>query len=108
MNRVLNLADFRRENIRVYSGRERGSAVRAKDGLDKFDREEGSMTIIIPEDTISFNSSFFLGLLGPSVRALGAGFDKKYSFMAAEIHTADIEEGKVRARLESNVLTAVA
>ena len=89
----------------MFSGRKRGAAVRRAAELDKHDMTADSVRIIIPADTISFNSSFFLGLLGPSVRKFRQQFASKYIIDCPPLHLPEIDEGKARALLESNVLT---
>ena len=70
----------------VYSGRDRGEALRAKYGMDA--KEDGAdiVDVVIPASTYTVSSSFFLGLLGPSVRKCGSVdlFEKKYRFTAPE------------------------
>ncbi len=90
----------------VFSGRARGRAVREALGLDREDEKERPVVIAIPEDTISFNPSFFLGLLGPSVRALGRdAFIEKYGFNAHAVHHDEISEGIDRALRDTSALT---
>ncbi len=70
----------------VYSGRERGEALRRKYELD--DKESGAdvVDVFIPEATYTVSSSFFLGLFGPSVKKCGsvADFERKFRFTAPE------------------------
>lgn len=90
---------------RVFSGRERGVAARAKFDLRRLDRESGTVTVVIPLGTYSMNMSFFLGMFGDSVRELGRdGFRQKYSFESDAVHLQSIEEGVNRALKESFVL----
>jgi len=55
----------------IYSGRERGSSLREKLGLDELDKESAVIEIVVPEDTYTITSSFWLGLLSPSVKFFG-------------------------------------
>jgi len=85
----------------VYIGRPRGEAARKKLNLDDIDRD-GSVTVevIIPADTYSINSSYFLGLFGDSIRAAGSreAFLKKYIFKCEEvIRESSVESGIERA-----------
>lgn len=68
----------------VYTGRDRGESLRAQYRLDTLDAADDSVRVVIPEDTWTVSSSFFLGLFGPSVRRLGSvrEFRKKYDFVA--------------------------
>ncbi len=90
---------------KVFSGRERGLAARLKFALDRFDKEGREVIVAIPRDTYSMNLSFFLGMFGDSVRALGADvFRKRYHFDADPVLLQSIGEGIVRALKESSVL----
>lgn len=102
---TIQLNNYRTPGTRVFSGRERGKAVRDEIDFAALELTKELIVIEIPEDTIAFNPSFFLGLFGDTIRRLGrAEFDKKYNFSAKPIFNADIEEGKQRALLESKVL----
>ncbi|AWH48097.1 hypothetical protein C1925_02425 [Stenotrophomonas sp. SAU14A_NAIMI4_5] len=66
------------------------------------DKSQAPVQIKIPEDTYSLNSSFFLGLFGPSVvnfRSRDA-FLKKYVFEAPAVILEEIEKGIDRALAE--------
>jgi len=66
----------------VYIGREKGKAIRDKFGLDSVDSSETRVCVLIPDNTYSINSSYFLSLFGPSIRAAGSrdAFLDKYEF----------------------------
>lgn len=59
----------------VFTGRQKGIAVRKKYKLDDLDSESSHVKIFIPEDTFSVSSSFLLGFLGESIRNLGSRDD---------------------------------
>lgn len=66
-----------------FSGRPEGQAVRKSLSIDdNYDSKEGPFNVIIPNDTTSFNPSFFLGLFYNSVKKLGSveEFKKKFVF----------------------------
>ena len=64
-----------------FTGRPEGKNVREMLYLSKSDGDSESYSIKMPEDTTSFNPSFYLGLLFDSIKALGWGeFKKKYQF----------------------------
>lgn len=91
----------------VYSGRHRGELVREKINLDKIDQDPSAVVIIqVPENTFSLNSSFFLGLLGKSIRAAGSreNFLKKFKFKSPPHINEDIESGIERALLDRKSL----
>ena len=92
-------------SVRVLSGREYGKDLRATHNLDKVDQTNEIVNIVIPDRIYSVNASFFLGLFGPSVRALTEdGFRKRYLFQCDDIIRDNIEDGIQRAVKESNVL----
>lgn len=66
----------------TFSGRPEGEAVRGKLKLDDIDGSPEEVSIIIPNDTTSFNPSFFLGLFYKSIKCLGSvdAFKKKFVF----------------------------
>jgi hypothetical protein len=77
---------------RVLSGRPRGELMRAQFDLDRLDRLRGPVEVLIPRNLYSMNTSFFLGLFGPSVRALGPErFREHYRFDGKPVHLAGIE-----------------
>ncbi len=59
----------------VYTGRQKGIAARTKLNLDSAnleDLENLRIRVMIPDDTFSVSSSFFLGLFGDTFRSLGS------------------------------------
>lgn len=70
---------------KVFAGRERGKHWRGEFHLDDLDQAAGAIDIKIPDDIIAVNISFFLGMFGKSVRALGKeGFREHYKFDCSE------------------------
>jgi len=89
---------------RVLSGRERGIECREVFKVDSLDRAPASVVVSIPRDIYSMNTSFFLGLFGESVRALGKeGFVSKYEFDCDKIHNDTIVDGIERALKEESI-----
>jgi hypothetical protein len=90
----------------LLSGRDSGLAARQHFNLDKLDVSDAHISVIIPDEVFSLNTSFFLGLFGDSVRRLRPdGFRKKYTFVGDEnIHGATIERGIQKALKEASVL----
>ena len=76
--------DFSRIQGPVYTGRSRGEALRAKYALDAQDESDQPVEVIIPDETYTVSSSFFLGMFGPSVVKAGSveNFRRKYHFRA--------------------------
>ena len=101
----INLSNHIKENSKVLSGRLEGKNVRTKMQLDTEDEASEVVNITFPDDVISLNSSFFLGLFGPSVRRLGREkFKEKYNFVAPLFIKKSIEDGIERALKTSNSL----
>lgn len=79
--RRINLSDYKSGSSTIFTGRPQGKSVRDKIELDKLDKTADTIIFVLPEDTTSFNPSFYLGLLFKSYDKLGVeGFEKKYSF----------------------------
>lgn len=89
-----NLREFRGNQSTLFTGRPQGTQAREKLKLDELDKDSNLKVVFeIPEDTTSFNPSFFLGMLFPSIKSLGVEkFKNKYSF---EIKTLNINTKKV-------------
>lgn len=69
-------------NKKVLAGRTNGEDIRKKLDLEKIERENNKIEIIIPDEVFSFNSSYFLGMFGESVKSLGKEkFEEKYKFV---------------------------
>lgn len=64
----------------TFSGRPEGQSVRQVLGLNDYDNKPESVIVKIPNDTTSFNPSFFLGLFFESVKKCGSveAFKQKY------------------------------
>lgn len=102
---VINLGKYRRDKTRVFSGREEGKEVRKKLNLDVVDVKENYVNVVIPPDTLSMNTSFFLGLFGKSVRTLGEiDFKNKYHFDCGDVILRSVNDGIIRALKSSNPL----
>lgn len=69
----------------VFTGRDRGEALRQRYALEQLERDFDVIDVVIPEGTYSVSSSFFLGMFGPSVLKCGSvdSFQEKYHFKAA-------------------------
>jgi hypothetical protein len=88
----------------ILSGRDCGEESRRRFRLDEIDAAADAKAIVtIPDDVISMNTSFFLGLFGPSVRRLRSEFLNKYQFECDDVHMATVREGIVRALKEQTI-----
>jgi hypothetical protein len=102
---TIDLGQYRTADAIVFSGREKGEAIRERVGLNRLDTENVIVTIRVPDQIVSLNSSFFLGLFAESIRRLGIeGFDRKYQFKCSDVVREDIERGKRQAQNTSNPL----
>ena len=86
----------------VYAGRPRGELARKRLRLDSLDQSSVPVEVIIPDETYSLNSSFFLGLFGPSVVHCKSrdGFLEKYHFQGPDFILQEVEAGIERALME--------
>lgn len=64
----------------AFTGRPEGKEVRIKLQLNERDGDDKMYVVVLPANTSSFNSSFFLGLFFDSIRRLGGveAFKNKY------------------------------
>lgn len=87
-------------NSTTFSGRPEGLTVRGVIGVDKYDSQDGIIRVTIPDDTTSFNPSFFLGLFYDSVKALGSveAFKAKY-----QIDLSNFENEEQRRLIEADI-----
>lgn len=78
----------------VLSGRNKGEKLRESLDLEKEDLKTESVKIIIPREVDAYNSSYFLGSFGKSVRHFGKEkFLKKYQFDCSDIIMLNILDG---------------
>ncbi len=77
----INLSRFRGEGSKIFSGRDKGVKARKELNLNELDNSNEEISIIIPRDTWSINSSFFGGLFESSIIKLNENdFRRKYKF----------------------------
>jgi hypothetical protein len=83
----------------VYTGRDRGEAFRRQIHLAERENEVDKVEVIVPEGKYTISSSFFLGLLGPSVVRAGskAAFYDRFKFKSPEFLNSVIDEYVARA-----------
>ena len=81
---TINLQQYRIPNSKILYGKDFGIQARRKLKLDEIDKAEEQVTIIIPDDIWSLNSSYFIGMFEKSVLLLGEEkFRKKYLFQCS-------------------------
>jgi hypothetical protein len=72
------------KDAKVFAGRERGKHWRNEFRLDDLDSVGDPVEVVIPEDVIAVNISFFLSMFGKSVRSLGKEqFRQHYKFQCS-------------------------
>jgi len=70
---------------KVFSGRYNGLNARLYFNLDTEDVCRRQISIYVPEDTVSVNSSFFIGMFEDSIKYLRKDFYTKYIFKGRDI-----------------------
>ena len=58
-NLILSIEDRGGARSTSFSGRREGREVRKKHNLDEKDKDDNSYIVLMPQDTTSFNPSFF-------------------------------------------------
>tara|TARA_R110000823_G_scaffold111008_1_gene231245 strand:+ start:1562 stop:1888 length:327 start_codon:yes stop_codon:yes gene_type:complete len=69
-NKAVNI-DLNKLTGRVFVGRSNGQAARKHFKLDSYNPKDNTLIFLVPDNTISINSSFFLGLFGRDVQQIG-------------------------------------
>lgn len=78
---VLSEKDRGGSGSTTFSGRKEGREVRRAHQVDLLDHDNKLYVVKIPNNTSSFNPSFFLGLFFPSIKKLGLdAFKNKFEF----------------------------
>ena len=91
--------------ILVYTGRARGREDRRRFGLDVADANGEVVNIVVPQTVYTMTSSYFLALLGDSIRRLGREeFAARYRFDAPEHVVRKIDDWISRAVREKRGL----
>jgi hypothetical protein len=98
--------DFGRLGGPVYVGRANGEQARSRLGVDRLDALTEPVEVIVPDNTYSINSSYFLGLFGESVVSFGSekAFLEHYRFRAPERLMGTIHSHIERALREKGIL----
>lgn len=89
----------------VFAGHMNGVFARQRSDFEEYDNNpDVQVAIRVPRNTMTFTTSFFVGLFGPSVERLGAqGFREKYQFQGADFSDvvsegiAEVESGPAHA-----------
>jgi hypothetical protein len=103
----IDLMKFTGGDVIVLSGRPMGEELAKKLKLSELEEGNDVITVKIPFNIVSLNSSFFLGLFAASVRKLGeVAFKAKYHFEARPPVLRDIEDGISQALNTANPLVS--
>lgn len=76
----IKITKYRADGAKIFTGRDNGIKAREELNLNRFDKENGIIRILIPSDTWGINPSFFGGLFESSIKELGSDFRNKYMF----------------------------
>lgn len=91
--------------ILIYTGRSRGREDRKRFGLAQRDKLEEVTEIVVPNQVYTMTSSYFLSLLGESIRYLGREvFLERYRITAPDHVTRKIDDWIARALREKQGL----
>ncbi len=92
------LIKFEDLGMPVFTGRSRGVSDRKKLQLDVLDKSDEPVDVVIPAEVYTVTSSYFLGLFGESIRALGReDFLAHYIFRAPDHISHKIDDWIARA-----------
>ena len=81
MSNKISLETYRTKGAKIFTGRDRGEYVRNKSKIDKIERENEEVIIVIPDNLYSINPSFFEELFVNVVTKLGKEkFYEKFNF----------------------------
>lgn len=109
MTEIINLSEYLTPGAKVFTGRDRGIAVRKKSAIDQRVSTSDKVIIVIPDQVRSINPSFLEEFLMHVVRLHGREeFLKRVEFTKAERYdvTEDLEEAIDRILTEENALAA--
>lgn len=106
MDNIMTI-DFSKIEGPVYTGRDRGERLRTSYKLDVLDAAKTKIRVLIPEETYSISSSFFLGMFGPSVVNSGSKdlFYSRYEFVADDFLRSIIDGHVQRALQDRNLFS---
>lgn len=106
MNPTIKKIEFEKIGGPLFSGRDRGDRNREKYNLNSLDEEDVAIDVIIPENTYSITSSFFLGMFGKSIQTCGSKstFMQKYRFQMPNRLNQNIDRYIARALRENTPL----
>ena len=96
--------DFNKFEGPVYAGRERAERLREVLAMDRIDASNESVSVVIPDQTYSVTSSFFLGLFAPSIIKAGSkvAFLNKFRFNAPDYVMEDFDAYITRALVDNS------
>lgn len=101
------MIDFAKIEGPVYTGRDRGERLRKEFHLDEADKDQAEIDVVIPDETYSISSSFFLGMFGRSITSAGnkEKFLQRYHFRTSKFLQGIIDGHIARALQERNLFS---
>lgn len=84
---IINLEDYREEGRKIFLGREHGEEIKKKSKFNEKIRLADKVILIIPDDIVSINPSFFEGLIHDAVILFGS--DAFYAKLSLKNNTND-------------------
>lgn len=96
MTLAINLDALTEGKVHNLSGHERGLAARRHFDLDRLDKVDDMIEIVVPDHIYGVSPSFVQGLLSASVRQLGAtreGFFDHYRLVASDLVQRQFDRG---------------
>ncbi len=90
----IDLSVIQSKKYKVLSGVDLGVLARKHFKIDDLDTQSAPVTLVVPKDVFSLNSSFFSGLFHDSIVKLQEkGFREKYIFECTDIIRKNVENG---------------
>ena len=104
---VINLAQLK-SSAKIFVGRPNGERARKFFGLDDKKNREDSLKLVVPDNVMAINSSFFLGLFGPDVKRIGTEEDFfEYLDLSSvdPVHTARLKSAVRRVLIDPKLMS---
>ena len=104
MNKM-DISVIQSKKYKVLSGVDLGKAARSFFKIDDLDEQTTHVTVVVPKDVFSLNSSFFSGLFHDSIVKLKEeGFRRKYIFECTDVIKKNVDDGIFYVLNTKNIL----
>lgn len=88
----IDIRKYVKKDLGVLRDRPKGEQVRQQTNLEEKDKDENKYEVVIDNNFISLNTSFFLGMFEKSIQTLGeTKFREKYQFRAKDVFMEKID-----------------